>query len=218
MTLAAIQQNLALNLAQVSGLSSKAITGTVAKVAASATVTGTGTVFLSQLYVGSIISIPGTAVEYFVVTAIASDTSLTIHTNAVNNASGQTVTTYAVYLDEPNETPTNELCPCIVLTLPRITPRAPYQGIIKQIYHFQILYLYTPYEISNPREATSAISAYLSNVWTPLFAAFLLGTNAMTQDFDGDVTRPLAQFRGIWFWGYQIPWAVEDRTTATFTA
>lgn len=72
--------------------SSAALTGTVTKTAASTTITGSGTLFTTELSVGQMFSIPGTAVEYFVVTAIASNTSLTVSEAAVNTASGQTAT------------------------------------------------------------------------------------------------------------------------------
>ncbi len=68
------------------------LTGTVAKAASSATLVGTGTAFLSQLSVGQVISVPGTAAEARVVTAIASDTSLTVASTFANTASGQTAT------------------------------------------------------------------------------------------------------------------------------
>jgi hypothetical protein len=66
------------------------LTGTVAKVAASRTLTGTSTVFTTELSVGQVISVPGTAAEKRVVIAIASNTSLTVSTAFVNSASGQT--------------------------------------------------------------------------------------------------------------------------------
>jgi len=72
-----------------------AITGTVTKTASSATLTGSGTLFTSELAVGQVISVPGTTVEYRVVTAIASATSLTVATGFVNSGSGQTATRYA---------------------------------------------------------------------------------------------------------------------------
>lgn len=67
-----------------------ALTGTVTKTASSATVAGVGTAFLSELSVGMVISIPGTAVERGIITAIASDASLTCAANFANTASGQT--------------------------------------------------------------------------------------------------------------------------------
>lgn len=68
------------------------LTGTVAKTAASATLTGTGTAFTTELSVGQVISVPGTAAEWRVVTAIASNTSLTVNSSFANSASGQTAT------------------------------------------------------------------------------------------------------------------------------
>lgn len=70
--------------------SSANLTGTVAKTASSATLTGTGTAFSTELSVGQMISVPGTAAEVRVVTAIASDTSLTVNSAFANTASGQT--------------------------------------------------------------------------------------------------------------------------------
>ncbi|NDG30150.1 hypothetical protein EB118_08745 [bacterium] len=54
------------------------LTGTINTVSASTTVTGTSTLFTTQLHVGAEISIAG---QYFVVTAIASDTSMTVSAN-----------------------------------------------------------------------------------------------------------------------------------------
>ncbi len=67
------------------------LTGTAAKVAASATLTGTGTAFLTELTRGQVISVPGTAAEKRVVIAIDSNTSLRVNLPFVNSASGQTV-------------------------------------------------------------------------------------------------------------------------------
>lgn len=68
------------------------LTGTVTKTAASATLAGSGTSFTTELSVGQVISVPGTAAEKRVVTAIASNTSLTVSTAFANSASGQTAT------------------------------------------------------------------------------------------------------------------------------
>jgi hypothetical protein len=65
------------------------LTGTVAKTAASPTVTGTGTLFLTELSVGETIRVPGTADEDRVISAIASNTSLTVTANFANSASAQ---------------------------------------------------------------------------------------------------------------------------------
>lgn len=72
--------------------SSAALTGTVAKTAASNVLTGTSTLFTTELSVGQVISVPGTAAEVAVVTSIASATSLTVNTPFANSASGQTAT------------------------------------------------------------------------------------------------------------------------------
>lgn len=72
--------------------SAAALTGTVAKTAASAAIVGTGTLFTSQLSIGQVIDIPGTATERRVVTSIADDTHLTVNSNLANSASGQTAT------------------------------------------------------------------------------------------------------------------------------
>lgn len=74
------------------GGATQALTGTVAKTAASATLTGTGTAFLTELVIGDSITVPGTANETRVITAIASNTSLTADTNFANTASGQAAT------------------------------------------------------------------------------------------------------------------------------
>ena len=70
--------------------SSANLTGTVSKTASSATLTGSGTAFTTELSVGQVISVPGGATEKRVVTAIASNTSLTVSANFANTASGQT--------------------------------------------------------------------------------------------------------------------------------
>ena len=67
------------------GSLSIALTGTVAVTAASATVTGTGTVFTTELVVGDSIKI-GT--EKFTISAIASATTLTLDTNHLAGAIG----------------------------------------------------------------------------------------------------------------------------------
>lgn len=67
-----------------------ALTGTVAKTNGSATLTGTGTAFTTELSVGMVISVPGGATERAIVSAIASDTSLTVTANFANTSSGQT--------------------------------------------------------------------------------------------------------------------------------
>jgi hypothetical protein len=66
------------------------LTGTVAKTASSATLVGTGTAFTTELTVGQLISVPGTAAEVFAVTAIADATHLTLSAAAANSATGQT--------------------------------------------------------------------------------------------------------------------------------
>lgn len=72
--------------------SAAALTGTVAKTSGSAAIVGTSTLFTSQLSVGQLIDIPGTATERRVVTSITDDTHLTVNANLANTASGQTVT------------------------------------------------------------------------------------------------------------------------------
>lgn len=83
------------NLPGVFG-SGSTITGTVTKTAGSATITGSGTSFTTALAVGDVVDIPGgTATERLMVTAIGSNTSLTVHKNAAYSASGQTLTKYS---------------------------------------------------------------------------------------------------------------------------
>ncbi len=72
--------------------SNAALTGTVAKTASSAALVGTGTAFTTELSVGQVFSVPGTAVEKRVVTAITDNTHLTVNTAYANSASGQTAT------------------------------------------------------------------------------------------------------------------------------
>jgi hypothetical protein len=66
--------------------------GTVSKVAASADIVGVSTVFTTDLSVGQVISIPGTATEKRVVIKITDNTHLTVNTPFVNSAATQTCT------------------------------------------------------------------------------------------------------------------------------
>lgn len=66
------------------------LTGTVSKTSASATITGSGTAFTTELSVNQAIAIPGTETQIFVVQSIESDTSLTAWQTAAASASGQT--------------------------------------------------------------------------------------------------------------------------------
>ncbi len=78
--------------------SSAALTGTVSTTASSQTVTGSGTAFSSELSVGQVISIPnaadGTNPAWCVVTAIGSNTSLTVasQTKPGSSQGGKTAT------------------------------------------------------------------------------------------------------------------------------
>jgi hypothetical protein len=67
-------------------------TGTVSKTAGSNIITGSGTQFTTQIAVGYVIEIPGTAVERVMVTGISSNTQLTVHKNMAYSASGQALT------------------------------------------------------------------------------------------------------------------------------
>lgn len=70
--------------------SSANLTGTVSKTALSASLVGSGTLFTTELSIGQLISVPGTAAEIAVVIAIADATHLTVATPFVNTASAQT--------------------------------------------------------------------------------------------------------------------------------
>lgn len=72
--------------------SSAVLTGTVTKTAGSQTVTGSGTAFTTELSIGQVISVTGTATEKRVVIAIASATSLTVNSGFVNTQAGATAT------------------------------------------------------------------------------------------------------------------------------
>lgn len=74
--------------------SAAALTGTVAKSSSSnpTILVGTGTLFTTELTVGQVIDVPGTATERRVVIFITDDTHLTVNTAFVNTASGQTAT------------------------------------------------------------------------------------------------------------------------------
>lgn len=82
--------------------SDAALTGTVAKAASSATITGSGTSFTTELSVGQVITIPGTAIEVCAVSAITNNTSLTCTANMANTASGQTATRRSGYVVVPS--------------------------------------------------------------------------------------------------------------------
>lgn len=69
-----------------------ALTGTLAKTSGSAAVVGTGTAFTTQLSIGQVFDLPGTATERRVVTSITDDTHLTVNATYANTASGQTGT------------------------------------------------------------------------------------------------------------------------------
>lgn len=218
MSLAAIKQQLGLRLATISGLSSRTLSGTVAKIAASTTITGTNTMFLSELRPGEVISIPGTAVEYFVVTAIASNTSATIHAAAVNNATGQTATLYGVWVDEPDITPTEGQMPCIVTRRLPTTPRGGTNTQVKLWYRFEFLYLLHPWALGQLQESDTAINGYMLAVFTALLGAVTLSGNVTVQDFDGDVASPTVEYRGETYWGVRVPWRVEAYETLNFAA
>jgi hypothetical protein len=68
------------------------LTGTVTKTATSAALVGSGTSFTTELSVGQVISVPGTAAEKRVVTVITDNTHLTVSTAFAYSASGQTAT------------------------------------------------------------------------------------------------------------------------------
>lgn len=72
--------------------SDAALTGTVAKASGSPTITGTGTSFTTELSIGQVVTIPGTAVEVAIVSAITDNTHFTASANMANTASGQTAT------------------------------------------------------------------------------------------------------------------------------
>lgn len=81
--------------------SDTALTGTVAVTNGSTTFTGTGTLFTSEVVVGDVIALPASFVA-FVVTAIASDTSLTVAAAPGFSASGQSVRLYSGALVAPS--------------------------------------------------------------------------------------------------------------------
>jgi hypothetical protein len=83
-----------LSLFTVKGRPSFTLTGTVAKTAASVTVVGTGTAFLTEIAPGDRILVPGDADETMTVVEVASNTSLTVDGAFENTASGQTATCF----------------------------------------------------------------------------------------------------------------------------
>lgn len=81
--------------------SEAALTGTVSKTATSATITGSGTSFTTELTVNQVISIPGTATEIGVVKTITNNTSLVLWQTMANSASGQTATRRSAFMAIP---------------------------------------------------------------------------------------------------------------------
>jgi hypothetical protein len=80
------------NLPGVFGTGS-VITGTVTKTAGSTTLTGSGTAFTTALAVGDVIDVPGgTSTERKLITAITSDTQLTVYEAFAYSAAGQQLT------------------------------------------------------------------------------------------------------------------------------
>jgi hypothetical protein len=82
--------------------SAAALTGTVTKTAASADIVGSGTLFTTELSVGQVISIPGTATEIGVVSVITDNTNLTLYQTMANSASGQTATRRNEFMSIPS--------------------------------------------------------------------------------------------------------------------
>ena len=81
---------------ELAGPAAATLTGTVTKSSASTGITGSGTLFLSELTVGRIISIPGGGgTDYVRVNGISSDTVLSVDANPGHSASGQTATATA---------------------------------------------------------------------------------------------------------------------------
>jgi hypothetical protein len=90
---ATVYANSALTTQQTSFGAATTLTGTVAKTNGGSTLTGTGTAFLSQLAVGDTIAVPhsgGAGVDFRRVTAISSNTCLTVNLAWSATASGQT--------------------------------------------------------------------------------------------------------------------------------
>lgn len=81
--------------------SDTALTGTIAVTNGSTTFTGTGTLFTTELVVGDVIQLTGDYVA-FVVTAIASDTSLTVAAAPGFTGSGKSAATFSGALVAPS--------------------------------------------------------------------------------------------------------------------
>jgi hypothetical protein len=125
-----------------------------------------------------------------------------------------------VFIQQPDEIPTLEQCPCIVVLEDRITPSIVATGALAQdIHHFKIYYLYAPYESAMPVAATTAIRAYWKNLRVALFGSLMLTSTANNQDFDGDISgidQPI-QFRDKWFWGLIVPWSILEQVSVAVT-
>lgn len=72
--------------------STAALTGTVTKTSGNVTIVGSSTLFTTELTVNQVISIPGTATEFFVVKVITDNTHIDVWAAPANTASGQTAT------------------------------------------------------------------------------------------------------------------------------
>jgi len=72
--------------------SAAALTGTVSKTAGSTILSGSGTQFGTELSVGQVIAVPGTATEKRVVIAVGANIVATVNAPFANSASGQTGT------------------------------------------------------------------------------------------------------------------------------
>lgn len=72
------------------------LTGQVSKTAGNTVISGSSTTFTTQVSVGDVIEVPGgTATERFMVTAVTSNTQLSVHKAPAYSASGQTGTRYS---------------------------------------------------------------------------------------------------------------------------
>jgi hypothetical protein len=220
MPLATIKDNLAKNLAAITGIASAALTGTVSKSAGSATLTGAGTAFQTELKPGCVISVPGTAVEYFVVSAIASDTALTLSQSAVYTASGQTVTRYSVSADTPEKAPEKAECPSVQIALrePSLDASPVANGLTHYNWHFQIRLLLYPVGVETRAQKEQDIEPFPARFVARFAANNSLQGACVSVDFRHSFSIGFFNFQGVDFYGLTWDINVFDQAAETYSA
>ena len=221
MSIATIKDELAKLEAQITGIQSSALPGTVQKVASSATIAGTSTKFLNDLKIGQVISIPGTATEYFVVDDIASNTSLTVTAAAANNASTQTCTVYSVFADKPSEAVLDADCPAVIndydpanfLSLGTVAHQ-----LVQYRWQFNVKFLLNAIAQGTPVEWSDAIEPYPRRFIEKFLGSLTLSGAANDQDLISNFRLGVVEYRGAFYFGFELPWVVNEDIETTIAA